>query len=102
MARKRKKRSDLEKSVNGLKDSDVHTSYTDDEGKDWPALECTKRRYDEKLGAWDYFVDWNGEDLAGQTVLINGVKRRVKFCNFYDEATVLTVSEEDQDAGKDG
>lgn len=99
MARKKKKKSSLEESVNGLSDSDY---YTDDESKDWPALECTKRRYDEKLGAWDYFVDWNGEDLAGQTVLINGVKRRVKFCNFYDEATVLTVVEEDQDAGKDG
>lgn len=98
MARKKKKKSSLEESVNGLSDSDYYT----DEGKDWPALECTKRRYDEKLGAWDYFVDWNGEDLAGQTVLINGVKRRVKFCNFYDEATVLTVVEEDQDAGKDG
>lgn len=99
MARKKKKKSSLEESVNGLSDSDY---YTDDEGKDWPALECTKRIYDEKLGAWDYFVDWSGEDLAGQTVLINGVKRRAKFCNFYDEATVLTVVEEDQDAGKDG
>lgn len=94
MARKKITRRSESENLNGLSDSDASAP-------ELPALECTRRVYDEELGVWEYFVDWRGEDLEGQSVLINGVKRRVKSCRFDDSHTVLSVREEKPDAGKE-
>jgi hypothetical protein len=94
MAKKRPRKSESQsESLNGLSDSDFASA------PELPALECRKRVYEEELGVWEYFVDWRGEDLEGQSVLINGVKRRVKSCRFEDDFTVLSVREEKSDAG---
>jgi hypothetical protein len=83
MAKKSKKSA----GVNGLSDDDIVEASA--EAAPIIDLECHYRQYDEERKGYHYLVQWNGEDLSGAIVIVNGIERLVTSTKFGEGGRAL-------------